>query len=286
VKLSSDIVGEEAGPIEHTLDARWLMAYSAALGETDPRYYDTAAPGGVLAHPLFPVCYEWPLALALRVRGGLASLHPRLLHAQHDLTIRRTPRAGETLRTSARIAAVVQRRQGGLAVFRFETRGAAGELVTVTDFGALYLRVPVDGIERFPAEGLEDPPQHSAVLPRIGEITVAATLGHVYTECARIWNPIHTDIAYARAAGLPDIILHGTATLALSVSRALAACGADPAEVHRIQCRFAGMVRMPCVLAVHAARDQGTLLFETRNEHGEIVIERGRLRIRGADAGN
>ena len=47
-------------------------------------------------------------------------------------------------------------------------------------------------------------------------------LAHVYTECARIWNPIHTDRAVARAAGLPDIILHGTATLALAVSRSLA----------------------------------------------------------------
>ena len=47
----------------------------------------------------------------------------------------------------------------------------------------------------------------------------AATAAHVYTECARIWNPIHTDVAYARAAGLPDIILHGTATLALSISK-------------------------------------------------------------------
>ena len=27
----------------------------------------------------------------------------------------------------------------------------------------------------------------------------------MYTECARIWNPIHTDRAVALAAGLPDI---------------------------------------------------------------------------------
>src|SRR4029077_6419959 len=53
------------------------------------------------------------------------------------------------------------------------------------------------------------------------EVAISPTLAHVYTECARIWNPIHTDRAVARAAGLPDIILHGTATLALAVSRAL-----------------------------------------------------------------
>ena len=51
------------------------MAYSAALGETDRRYYDTTA--GVLAHPLFPVCYEWPVSLPIRRIAPLRELFPR-----------------------------------------------------------------------------------------------------------------------------------------------------------------------------------------------------------------
>jgi acyl dehydratase len=249
------------------------MAYSAALGETDPRYYDTAAPGGVLAHPLFPVCYEWPLAQPLRNLLALRPLFARLLHAQHDLAIHRAPRAGETLRVSARIAAVAQRRPGAFVVFRFEARDGAGALVTATDFGALYRGAQVEGSEH--GEGMGEPPVRQGPLPAIGEVAVAATAAHVYTECARIWNPIHTDIAYARAAGLPGIILHGTATLALSVSRALQAVHADPARVRRLRCRFAGMVPMPSTLSVHAARDAGQVAFETRNERGEAVIARG-----------
>ncbi len=279
LQVSSGIVGEQCGPVEQTLDARWLMAYSAALGETDPRYYDTAATGGVLPHPLFAVCYEWPLSHALRERAGLQPLNPRLLHAQHDLAIHRAPRAGETLRITARIAAVAQRRPGAFVVLRFETRGAANELVTVSDFGVLYRGVRVEGADRLPAEGLADPLPAPRELPRIGEIAVAATLAHVYTECARIWNPIHTDIAYARAAGLPGIILHGTATLALSLSRSLAALGADPAAVRRVRCRFGSMVGMPSLLALRAAREGAELLFETRNERDEAAIERGRIEI-------
>src|SRR5262245_63914545 len=49
----------------------------------------------------------------------------------------------------------------------------------------------------------------------IESVEVPYHLGHVYTECARIWNPIHTDLAVVRAAGLSGPILHGTATLAL-----------------------------------------------------------------------
>src|SRR4029453_2074528 len=90
-------------------------------------------------------------------------------------------------------------------------------------------------------ETLEDPPRHEGKLARVGEVPVAATAGHVYNECARIWNPIHTDLEYAHAAVLPGIILHGTATLALSVSRVVKTFGT---QVRRVRCRFSGMVTM------------------------------------------
>jgi hypothetical protein len=53
---------------------------------------------------------------------------------------------------------------------------------------------------------------------------------------------IHTDIAVARPAGLPGIILHGTATLALAVSYVLRHASVDPRAVRRISGRFTGMV--------------------------------------------
>ena len=83
---------------------------------------------------------------------------------------------------------------------------------------------------------------------------VRASAAHVYTECARIWNPIHTDVAVARAAGLPGLILHGTATLALAVSRVVARDlrRATPARVREIAVRFTGMVPMPSTVTVRA----------------------------------
>ena len=274
MKLSSAIVGEQAGPLEASIDARWLMAYSAGVGETDPRYYDTER--GVMAHPLFPVCYEWPVAQPLRALPALKPLFPQLLHAQHDLRIHRAPRGGDRLRTWARIIAVTQRKPGAFVVFRFEARDAAGEPITTTDFGALYRGVSVEGGDRA-LEEVADPAPAEARFAEYSRIDVPVTAAHVYTECARIWNPIHTDIAYARAAGLSAIILHGTATLALSVSRVLRQFDLDAAAVRRVQCRFSGMVEMPSQLSVHADLQDKTVLFETRNAAGETVIGRGVL---------
>ena len=81
------------------------------------------------------------------------------------------------------------------------------------------------------------------------------------------------------AAGLPDITLHGTATLALAVSALVRReLDGDPARVHRYGCRFAAMVRMPSTIAlhVHAARDR-TVWFTVLNEEGDAAIDRGYL---------
>ena len=46
LRLAPSVLGASVGPCEQTIDARWLMAYAGALGETDARYFDTAAPSG------------------------------------------------------------------------------------------------------------------------------------------------------------------------------------------------------------------------------------------------
>ena len=257
--LPNSIVGVETAPDEQHIDKRWLMAYNAALGEVDE------AP-----HPLFPVCYEWPATRLLRERAGLVPIDARLVHAQHDLILHRQPSAG-TVRVSGAVVAALQRTPGVLVVFRFTTRDARGELVSTTDFSALYRGVKLEGGDRAIGE-IADPPAHETILEPAASIDIPATAAHVYTECARIWNPIHTDRAYARAAGLPDIILHGTATLAFSVSKVISRYKVG---VSRVRCRFSGMVLMPSTLTVLAARHGTAIAFEVRDGQGSAVIERG-----------
>ena len=260
---SASLVGARAGPLEHVVDTRWVMAYNAGLGERSDQ-----------VHPLFPVCYEWPVSDAIRALPLLKPIAGLLVHAQHDLVIHRPLQPGETVSCSVRIVAAEPRSPGAFVVYRFETHDAGGKLVTVTDFGALYRGIELD---RAAGEPVKDPQPLDAKLEPVGQIAIAATAAHVYTECARIWNPIHTDVAYARAAGLPDIILHGTATLAYTISKLLKAFKVEEPAVRRVACRFAGMVLMPSTLSVHAALEGGALQFDTRNDRGETVISRGRL---------
>ena len=58
--LESSIVGATTQALEHQVDERWLMAYAAGIGDFNPLYMDTQA-NRVIAHPVFPVCPEWPV---------------------------------------------------------------------------------------------------------------------------------------------------------------------------------------------------------------------------------
>lgn len=108
---------------------------------------------------------------------------------------------------------------------------------------------------------------------------MAYSAAHVYTECARIFNPIHTDRAVALAAGLPDIILHGTATLAFAVSKLVQAeLAGDYRRARRIGGRFSAMVQMPgTIRLVLLERTADTLFFEVHNAEGELAFSRGFL---------
>src|SRR5262245_24304678 len=157
--------------------------------------------------------------------------------------------------------------------------------MTITDHGSLYRGITCDGesvgVEATPDERRAPPagaPWASDDEPSwIEPIDVPSGAAHVYSECARIWNPIHTDIAVARAAGLPGLILHGTATLALAVSRIVARdVGNDPAGVQEVAGRFTGMVCMPARLLVQGRRQAGGVTtFDVVDSTGVAVVSQG-----------
>jgi acyl dehydratase len=303
VKISPSIVGATAGPRVHAVDARWVMAYAAALGDTAPEYLDTTRRDGIVGHPLFPVCYEWPLALALRARTLRRAVAARGVHATHDLRLHRRPRAGDRLSTRAAIVSVESRAPGVYVVTRFETVDGEGRAVSTSDYGSIYRGVTGEGMPAAPARDTPPPSATEAPSPALrhpdpppvaarpgppdwsATVSIPPTLAHVYSECARIWNPIHTDAAVARAAGLPGIILHGTATLALSVSTILEQEGMGPAApVARIACRFGAMVLLPSALQVVGWRAAGAggervVAFQALTQDGRAAIRDGRLTV-------
>ncbi len=263
------------------------MAFAAALGDRCDPYFDTTQTGGVVAHPLFAVCPEWPVIVASRSmleHVGMAREEVLTgVHATHDLTVHRLVRAGDRLMTHLSNVAVTDISPGAKVTTRLTTLDADGLPVATTTQDAIYLGTPTEGVHQLDPS----PPATVAGSARRGTpvttvVDLAAGAAHIYTECARIWNPIHTDRAVAHAAGLPDIILHGTATLGFGVSAVVESqAGRDPTLVRSISGRFAAMVELPSTITIDVwpgnATEDGrvTVPFEVRNEHGVAAVKDG-----------
>jgi acyl dehydratase len=204
------------------------------------------------------------------------------VHATHDLTVHRLVRPGDRLSTTLEVIGVEKRAPGAFTTARLTTVDADGRPVATTEQGSLYLGVDTDGLDVVPATSA--PPLDTSVRgDPVADVAVPGAPGgaHTYTECARIWNPIHSDAAVAAAAGLPAIILHGTATLAHGVSAVVArAAGGEPSAVRRIVGRFSAMVLMPSTIVVRLFAEVGVgdgttaVPFEVLTEGGAPAVSR------------
>ena len=89
--------------------------------------------------------------------------------------------------------------------------------------------------------------------------------------------PIHLDDDFAKAMGLPGIIVHGLCTMAFC-SRAViqTACPDDPARLKRLAVRFSKIVqptrRSPTRCGTAAT---GRVAFETVSSNGNVAIKDG-----------
>lgn len=284
--ISAAAAGSDAGSIDAEASVRRLTAYAAGIGAQDACYFDDER--GVVAHPAFCVSLEWPVVSGagyLAAIGRSADAPRGAVHVLQDSRFHRLIRAGDALRTRARIAQVAQTGAGVLVTSRVETvEHATGTPVVTTWTGAMFLR---DALYGAPAMAGETPPalrndaDVTAASPQRIAIETSAGLAHRYTECASIWNPIHTERKAARAIGLPGIILHGTCTWALAGQALIhAAAGGEPRRLLRLAGRFRGIVLPGDRLELEFARESATTWqFAVRTPRGELAITHGAAEI-------
>lgn len=289
--ISTSLVGTSVGPNITEIDARWAMAYAACLGDMLECYIDTRREGGIIAHPLFPVCAEWQIAGTLRAKHRI-TLSPieasRGVHATQHMILHRPIRPPMKLSTTASIEGIEQRRPGPYEVVKYATVDEHGDAVCTTYSGSIYREVAIDGDER-PALTPATPACAAPAAKPLAEFRIAVppNAAHVYTECAHIWNPIHTDAEVAAKAGLPAIMLHGTATLALAVSKIIAAeLSNQPQRIAEVYARFGAMVFMPSEVVVRiVGREQSAsrpvIFFEAISAEGGRAIRDGAVILRG-----
>jgi acyl dehydratase len=209
------------------------------------------------------------------------------VHATQHMIFHRPIRPPIKLSTKASIEGIERRRPGPYEVVKYETVDEQGAAVCTTYAGSIYREVAMNGPDR-PAETPAVPACAAPSAKSLAEYVIAipGNAAHIYTECAHIWNPIHTDAAVAAGAGLPAIMLHGTATLALAVSKIIATeIGGDPERVAEVCGRFGAMVFMPSevrlrIVGREKVAGRPAIFFEVISAEGGYAARDGAVVLR------
>lgn len=274
------------GRYQLAVTKRRTMAYAAGIGECDERYLDDGGSTNVVAPLPFLVSVEWPVFTAgdyLRAIGrNEENQYNRFVHGFQDSVFHQPIEPGLRLDVQGEIVAARETRAGTLVVCRVLTRDLErGVLIGESWFGSMYIDTPLltppfeEGQQSSLLEQSDWGGSAAHGTSAIGTRTIDA---HIYTECSRIWNPVHTEKAYAKSLGLRDIILHGTCTWAKTLQLLARVTGAEDGRhpFRRFGARFSGMVTPGDELEVaYRYEGNGILRFVVHDRDGRPVLRQG-----------
>lgn len=265
----------------HTVDitTRMTLAFAAGVGDVGPRTFDDAASAGLMAPPAFCARLEWGVLLAGRigVLGVDEAERARGVHVEQDSTFHRPVRPGDRLTTQETVVGIRATSAGALVRTRFRTTETATGAPVVTSWhSSIFRGVTVEGAGGSVAEA-PSCPRALESLGETGTISIDRAAAHIYTECASIWNPIHSERRVALAQGLPDVILHGTATWAMVGREIVSRYGsADPGRLRRLRAKFkAPVIPGHDVTLLHGRDENDVVHFRVINHLGETALADG-----------
>lgn len=289
MKLTSDFVGASLKEYNCIVNARWTMNYAAAIGDTNPVYFNDERPQGIIAPPLFPVALTWPIVEHitdyLQADGFPQEVLFTQVHYSEHLSIHRPVTPGMHLKIKGVIAAILPHRAGTYVIIKYNAQDAEGADVFTEHIGAMMRGVECadEGIggESIPSVPLQ---VNESILWE-SVITIDPLAPFIYDGCTNIHFPIHTSVQFAHQVGLPGIIHQGTATMAVAVHQILnQEAGGDPRRLATVYCRFSGMVIPGSAIRVRITGKNkvsgGTdLFFIVLNAEEKKTISDGYMRL-------
>jgi acyl dehydratase len=205
-----------------------------------------------------------------------------LVYAEQAFELHRPLPVTGTARTTSTVTGIYDKGSGALVVTEHVAVDAATGQPLVTSTSSAFIRGEGGfGGERGPRDGGEP-------WERPGREEDLRVEQPTRPEQALLYrltgdrNPLHTDPRFAARGGFDRPILHGLCTYGFT-GRALlhALCGSDPARFGSMSGRFTRPVLPGETLVVSIWQDDGGAVFRTAKQDGTVVIDQGRMRVRG-----
>jgi len=285
--LNLDAIGTVGEPVERTWSSRDTLLYAVAVGAGQPDSFSelpftTENSRGIDQQvlPTFGVLVGGAGAGVLR---SIGSFDPAMLvHAEQSIELLAPlPPDGKVV-VGGSLVDIADKRSGALVVVEGTGADAATGAPVLRTRAGFFIR----GEGGFAADagpsGTSPTPSAPSLPEREPDHAVTyPTLPHqalLYRLCGDR-NPLHSDPAFAAAAGFDRPILHGLCTYGFT-GRALlhTLCGSDPARFRSMAGRFTRPVLPGQALTVQMWLDEadGGASFRTVTEDGTVVVDRGR----------
>jgi acyl dehydratase len=274
-------IGTTGDPVEFEVTRERIVAYAAATNDTT-----VAHAAGEIAPPVFAIVPAFQAAGMASLTVIPAELLGAILHGEQDFHFHRPIEPGMTLSTAATPVGMRQRSSGVTVVTKAETRESGGELV-VEQFMTTFVRGSqgaADLGEEAPGHGFDESLRERQPDAEVSQ-TYDADQTFRYAEAAGDPMQIHLDDEFAKAVGLPGIIIHGLCTMAFtSVAAIESFCPDDPTRLRRLAVRFAKMAFPEQTITTRfwsaGERDgRSAYAYETTADSGDVVIKDGLAEI-------
>lgn len=249
---------------------------------SDERWFDvTAASVAVYADavggpsPVYAVVPTMDLVFTVAGAAAPADLRRRVVHGQQDLFFHHPLPIGDKVAVRAAVSGLHGKRSGTVATIHVQTRNTADVLLNEQYVTEFYRGVPTDLQVGIPSPTLPaDPPDGAPV--RTVASPLPANLPSRYAAASGDHNPIHLDDDFARVSGLPGVIVHGLASLAIA-GHAVLPAGADPS---RLSCRFTRPITPGDTLITRVWPHERGYRFDSQDQGGSTVLGAGLVLLR------
>ncbi len=270
-----DRLDQWTGEHEFKVETEQSLAYAKATNDPIAAHLD-----GTFAPPVFAVVPVTAIMADATMGVVPDELMLRILHGEHDFRFHRPIEPGEVLTVRAKPIGIEGKDSGVVVTTLMETRSDRGDLVNEQYFIGFFRGGTFEGSvgERSPQHGFDpslrdSEPAFSAVQ------TFDADQTFRYSEAAGDPMPIHLDDDFAKAMGLPGIIIHGLCTIAFTSHALLSQVSPhDPSRLKRLAVRLSKpALPNETITSTFWNTGEGVYAFETTADEkpGKFVITDG-----------
>lgn len=280
-QFKPEAIGKSGEPVEFEVTKERIAQYAAATNDPIAQHAS-----GEIAPPVFSIVPAFQAAGMASLQVIPGELLGAILHGEQDFHFHRPVEPGMTLSTVATPIGMRQRSSGITVVTKAETSEVGGDPVT-TQYMVTFVR-GASGVEDIGDEA----PTHAfdeSLREREPDAEVAQTYDedqtYRYAEASGDPMQIHLDEEFAKAVGLPGIIIHGLCTMAFTSVAALESFSpGDPTKLRRLAVRFAKMAYPGQTITTRlwesgAAGGTTSYAYETTADSGDVVIKDGLAEI-------